>query len=389
MSQCILYNHGGSDNHGCEAIVRTTVKLLEDANNSVILSSLRPDADYAECIDKICPVVKQGSKKAKRDLLSLDWWKSYITLKLKKDPRPLDAYYKFVDLKVKTGDIAMSIGGDNYCYGGTAILAARNSFFRQHGLKTVLWGCSVEPSVLSDTSIAKDIAGFDCILARESISYNALRQINSNTHLVCDPAFLLETTYRPLPSHLKEKEYVGINLSPLIEKSEKIPGITRKNCEALIEYILNYTSYNILLFPHVICDWDDDRTVLGELFLKYQSSGRVLFLENMSCTDIKGYIARSRFIITARTHASIAAYSSRVPTIVLGYSVKSKGIARDLFGSEDGYVVPVQDLIREDELVERFLWLEQNEQRIIDHLTMVLPDYINRIVIGAELVKKL
>lgn len=116
---------------------------------------------------------------------------------------------------------------------------------------------------------------------------------------------------------------------------------------------------------------------------------RVVLLDDMGCTDIKGYIARCKFVITARTHASIAAYSSCVPTLVLGYSVKSRGFARDLFGSEENYVVPVQDLSSEDELVRRFEWLKSHEQSIIDRLNAVLPAYTNRIMAGVEMVKML
>ena len=116
---------------------------------------------------------------------------------------------------------------------------------------------------------------------------------------------------------------------------------------------------------------------------------RVVLLDDMGCTDIKGYIARCKFVITARTHASIAAYSTCVPTLVLGYSVKSKGIARDLFGTEEGYVVPVQNLMSDDELVQRFLWLADHERQIIDKLRTILPAYTGRISAGAELIKQL
>ena len=389
MKHYVLYNHGGSDNHGCEAIVRSTVRLLNTEKESAILYSIRPEPDRAAGIDQICTVLKEGEQKASRDLFNAEWLKGYIELKLKKNYRPLETYYKFLALGVQKGDVALSIGGDNYCYGGTDLMAKRNNFFRKHGLKTVLWGCSVEPSLLDKLSIAKDLAEFDHIFARESISYEALKTVNPNTTLVCDPAFLLETTFCPLPALLKDKEFVGINLSPLAEKNEKTPGIARKNFEALIEHILKHTPYSILLFPHVICYWDDDRTVLKELYAKYECSGRVVLLEDTGCTELKGYIARCKFVITARTHASIAAYSSCVPTLVLGYSVKSRGIARDLFGTEENYVVPVQDLTSEGELVRRFEWLEAHEQEIIDRLKAVLPAYTDRIAVGADLVKKL
>ena len=54
--------------------------------------------------------------------------------------------------------------------------------------------------------------------------------------------------------------------------------------------------------------------------------------------------------IGARTHSTIAAYSSGVPTLVVGYSVKAKGIAKDLFGTEENYVLPVQALKEENNL---------------------------------------
>lgn len=48
--------------------------------------------------------------------------------------------------------------------------------------------------------------------------------------------------------------------------------------------------------------------------------------------------------IGVRIYVTIAAYSTEVPTLVLGYSVKSRGIAKDIFGSEENYVIPVQDI---------------------------------------------
>ena len=65
--------------------------------------------------------------------------------------------------------------------------------------------------------------------------------------------------------------------------------------------------------------------------------------------------------IGARTHATIAAYSPR-PTLVVGYSIKARGIAKDLFGTDEGYVLPVQALAQKEDLVNAFDWLYQNAQ---------------------------
>lgn len=82
-------------------------------------------------------------------------------------------------------------------------------------------------------------------------------------------------------------------------------------------------------------------------------------------------------MIAARTHASIAAYSQAVPTLVVGYSVKALGIATDLFGTSDNYVIPVQNLKRTDDLRNAFDWLIQNEITIRKRYTDFLDLYID------------
>lgn len=102
-------------------------------------------------------------------------------------------------------------------------------------------------------------------------------------------------------------------------------------------------------------------------------------VEDHNAEVLKGYIARCRFMIVARTHASIAAYSSQVPTLVVGYSVKARGIARDIFGTETNYVLPVQSLSSENELVESFKWLYTHEEGIKEHYAKVIPQYIDEV----------
>ena len=66
-----------------------------------------------------------------------------------------------------------------------------------------------------------------------------------------------------------------------------------------------------------------------------------------------------------------------MPTLVVGYSVKSRGIAQDLFGTEENYVLPVQDLKTENELMSRFVWLMNYEQEQNEILKRRIPDYLN------------
>ena len=82
-------------------------------------------------------------------------------------------------------------------------------------------------------------------------------------------------------------------------------------------------------------------------------------------------------------------YSSCVPTLVLGYSVKSRGIARDLFGNEENYVLPVQSLQEPDELTKHFRWLVGHEKEIKDHLEKIMPEYISKAYSGKMALDKL
>lgn len=102
-------------------------------------------------------------------------------------------------------------------------------------------------------------------------------------------------------------------------------------------------------------------------------------IDDCNAEELKGYIARCRYMIAARTHASIAAYSQKVPTLVVGYSIKARGIAKDLFGTEDNYVIPVQTLTDPFELKNAFCWMVSHEQMIRSCYDIVIDDYISQI----------
>ena len=223
-----------------------------------------------------------------------------MSLKLKNDYMPMDKLdYRKAISKVQKGNIALSIGGDNYCYADNKRYTMLQDLFLERGAKTVLWGCSVEPDLVRKPEIANDLKRYSLITARETISYNALKCVNPNTILVSDPAFMLDRKEVILPKELENKEFVGINLSPMIVENESNNGITVKNYEKLIEYILEHTNLSIMLVPHVIWEFNDDRIPLKKLYERYKESKRIVLLEDMSCERIKGYIAKCRFFIGA------------------------------------------------------------------------------------------
>ena len=366
-----MYMHGGSENHGCEAIIRSSAKIL---NDFPIVYSSHLDQDIKYGLDKVCTLKEDTVRQLVRG--SKEWFLSSLQTKLTgKINLAIKYRYKEFYNQASKGDVFLSVGGDNYCYTGTDILAARNYNLRKKGCRTVLWGCSVEPELLNHSTIKKDIASFDLITARESISYKALKNVNNNTFLVSDPAFALERIDSPLPSGWIVDNMIGINASPLILSNGTNAQLILEAYYKLISKILEFTDYGIVLIPHVVWKQNDDREILKLMYDKFKNSNRIVMINDHNCMELKGYIARCRMFIGARTHATIAAYSTEVPTLVLGYSVKSRGIAKDIFGTEENYVIPVQDISNVNTLAEGFIWLLNNENKIRKHLHSVIPQY--------------
>lgn len=388
MKKYILYAHDGSGNHGCEALVRSTVSLLGTDPEHTVVVTERPEEDEKYGVAQLCTLIKRGTL-GNVPKYTPEFINAYLRLKLKRDYKLMDWIRELRGVNAHKGDVALSIGGDTYCYGFTERLGQTHAMWKCKGVKTVYWGCSIEPELLENKEIAADIARYDLITARETISFEALKKVNPNTILVSDSAFLLNTKDVELPECFGSCDIVGINSSPLIEENETQRGIARKNYECLIETILRETTMKIMLIPHVVWKAVDDRMVLDDLYKKYSDSERVYLVKDCTCEELKGYISKCRFFVGARTHATIAAYSRSVPTLVVGYSVKAKGIARDLFGTEENYVLPVQKLKNEDDLTKAFYWLQKNELMIKEKLQNVMQEYSNRVYAGVEALKKL
>ena len=380
-----LYGHAGSGNHGCEAIVRSTCSMFKDAGFTAYSHSEGEDQAYET--DKVCRFVKRTEVQVRRTSVAFLW--AFLAMKFRGDYQPLNEYHANSALRLARGyNAAFSIGGDNYCYQGVERFMRYRSTLKRYAVKTVFWGCSVEPNLL-DNRMRKDLRQYDLIVARESITYDTLKAINPNTVLAPDPAFTLKRQTGIRPAGLGDWPYIGINVSPLIQRLEQGDDITMENYRTLIRAVLDTTDRDIALIPHVVWAHNDDRIPLGQLYEEFKSSGRICLIEDQNCMQLKDIISGCEFFIGARTHATIAAYSTCVPTLVVGYSVKARGIARDIFGSEEGYVLPVQQLREKDDLTNAFKVLYARKDEIRKHLTDIMPGYIRGIDAAREAVQKL
>lgn len=370
----ILYGHGGSRNHGCEAIVRSTIEML-GVDVDTYTTDICGDETYQ--LDNITKLHKMHST---AESLSVHLFTAIAR-------RAFNQYgpmirFEYQDLLKMQNNIMVSVGGDNYCNGHPFRYMEANKCLSKKN-KTVLWGCSITPELLKNKVILEDMNRYSLIITRESLTYDAIMKANVKTKvlLLPDPAFTLQPKEVLLPEGFEKGNMVGINLSPLVENASGTNNLALEGVEGIIDYILSKTCYKIILIPHVVWKKNDDLASLKPLYEKYKDSGRIILADpekKLNCCELKYIISKCSLMVAARTHASIAAYSSCVPTLVLGYSVKSRGIARDIFGQEDRYVVSVQGIQDSDSIVEAFKWIDYNKSEIRMNLETIMPEYISR-----------
>ena len=378
-----FYSHGGSQNHGCEAIVRTLSSMIKKENPDSFLKlyTFKKAEDEKAGFPFVDEMEEFDYSVKPKNVTFSD--KIKIALYSKQSQKKADDFYYTIACRnpsLKKNDVYISVGGDNYCYGDGHVAKAMNTTLRSMGKKTVLWGCSIGPEDMTPDKI-EDLKGFDLIVARETYSYNALIEngIDKNTVLYPDSAFLLPVDEKINESFEVKEHTVGLNISNFVYPKgcdENHPA--KKAVFSLIRYILDETDLNILLIPHVTRDNKADCETLGEIYQKFKCDRVGLVGGEYSATEYKSIISRCEAFIGARTHATIAAYSTCVPTLVIGYSIKSKGIAKDIFGTYEGYVFPVEELSDSNRFIEIFknFYAQNGEMR--KYLQSFMPDYISK-----------
>lgn len=378
-----LFNHEGSKNHGCEAIVRGSMNIIENSDEKAefVLSSNNPSDD--EIINNI--TVKSAKT---RDLTKVEKLIAAVDLKINNsETYALQKMYSPIVSDAEDCDICLSVGGDTYCYGDNHGIQVLTRELKKRGKKTVLWGASIGAEDLSERKL-ESLRDFDAIFTREPITYELLKEngANDNIYLFSDPAFCMERVeVEPIDGFTRENT-LGFNISPLVAS-----GDPRKKeiAEDFLKFIFENTTMKVLLVPHVVEENNNDYDFMKPIFEKFEHTGRIAILPpDLEARQYKGYIAGTRFFIGARTHSTIAAYSSGVPTIALGYSVKARGIAKDIFG-EEKYVLDIKAVTNCEELRDEFLKLLENENEIRRELMKSIPLRMRSAMEAGEMLQKI
>ena len=320
MKSFLLYGHGGSYNHGAEAIVRTTIQMIRNKylGAYIRLSSHFPEQDREFGIDA-------------DEIIGPDeaiWAQEKKASAFQERRELARMMYAEALSQIDSDTVCLSVGGDVFCYNNWHRLAVFQDRAAEAGAKTILWGCSVEPSAITPEML-EVLRSYTHIVARESFTYNALCQHGLADKLVLapDPAFVLQPIPFTLPEGFSANRVVGINISPLAVRRESKQGVLMENIRLLINYIVTQTDCNIMLIPHVVTPADNDFALLADELhseLSDEEKHRTYLLDSRySAAEYKYAIAQCSLLVCARTHAAIAAYSLGIPALVLGYSIKA------------------------------------------------------------------
>lgn len=225
----------------------------------------------------------------------------------------------------------------------------------------------------------------DLITARDglTVEYLASLGVTANVVRVWDPAFALvpEVYSGPEAQFVQEGCTVGFNLSALVARWWT-GGSLQELLQGIAHFLRSLLSdgIRVLLVPHVDKpegSIEERDTLVFELLRKQDGlDGENVHLlrQGLPAGQIKWLIGRCRCFIGARTHSTIAAVSSGVPTIAIAYSLKARGIWRDIFGNEE-YVLPIQEL-NARALREKWDMLQRNEPQLRQCLAAKQPSMI-------------
>lgn len=299
------------------------------------------------------------------------------------------SYHAFLE-QMRQGDVMLSTGGDMMCYGDNEVIYT-NDYAKKRGLKTILWGCSMGPENLTPRK-RDTLNNFDLVYARETLSYEFFKSLGLK-NVVCypDPAFALEPEKVELPNCFANGQVVGINLSNYTIGAFTLDTPFGEEVRKLLDYIFNCTSYKVLLVPHVLWPGQDDRIIAENVLKEYSTfKDRITILnsDDLNYLQIRYIISQCMAFIGGRTHAVISAYATCVPAIALGYSIKSKGIAKDL-GLQSNYVVDCKNIQEKGELLHAFQLVVKNLEDSKQHLLDVMPEYKARLIDFKTIIEKI
>ena len=345
------------ENRGCEAIVRGTVKILRNNFQDPTFLSL----SYAQETDfELQSKNEQDGAISHKKMNTEEYYKkkSFLQRIIFTFDSTKNKYLLCHEMLPYIDDAlaVLSVGGDNYSldYGIPQLFTDLDDVVLNNKRPLILWGASVGPFnrlPKYERYMIRHLRRVTAIFARESVTVGYLTKIGitENVYRVADPAFLMDPE-APRDENKKltiKKGAIGLNLSPLMARyvtGKDLPQWERIAAN-IISSIAEKTRRPIYLIPHVTIPRSNDFTFLEKVrnLIDSQVKSEIHLIPPIyNAAETKWIISNMSLFAGARTHSTIAALSSCIPTLSFAYSIKAKGINRDIFGHEDYCLDPVQ-----------------------------------------------
>ena len=378
--------HLDGGNRGCEAIAKGTSLILKEKKENLIGLCTNMELDHRLKVDDYITLHPMQQKSLSFRIRN-KMYKSVVRDEWKQ--KSFAYHYEYTPFlsQMNKDDIMISTGGDMMCYDENQVIYTVD-YLQKRGIRSILWGCSIGEKNLTSRKL-QALKQFSHIYARETLTQEVLANHNiSNVSVYPDPAFILEPVPCELPYCFSQGEVIGINLSNYVMGGFDLNSAFAKEVDTLIKYIMQSTDYQILLIPHVMWKGQDDRNISNLVKEKYDSHNRISILDsdNLTYSQIRYVISKCCCFIGARTHAVISAYSTCTPTIAIGYSIKSRGIAKDIGMSEDTVVNSIN--IKKNQLINAFTDMLQNMSDIKKYLIQNTELYRKKVFRASEIIKK-
>jgi polysaccharide pyruvyl transferase WcaK-like protein len=343
-------------NRGCEAIVRGTVNILRRQYDNPRFLSISHFNSIEELEDQqkneIDGSIRHRSTfyLSKKDALARFYrpstWK-YVYRSLNKDKRLGRSVYEEMIPHLPDAESVLAIAADSYSldHGPPRLFVALDDLVLEREQRLMIWGASVGPFDQRpdyERFMSRHLRGATGIFARESATVDYLDRIGvtENVFRTADPAFAMDAVRpRGIEDELPlDGEAIGLNFSPRLAKyvaDNDLDEWTRM-VASIITAIAKRTEMPICLIPYAVRSCSDDHGFMKDaLALADGTENVALVSPRYNAAELKWIIGRMSVFAGARTHSTIAALSSCVPTLSFAYGIKSQGIHRDIFGHDD------------------------------------------------------
>lgn len=335
----------GLRNHGVEALVSTACTQLRKISPDCEITVLTLDPYYDQRL-------LANTAKAARTTLHVK--KEPLKSKIKNSLTTAVGRGNAATIKmIKDADLVIASGGDvlSSDYGGLEAHLRPLRIAQDHGVSVAILGHSIGPFKTEEEAQSFVSVAEKSILvsAREPITYEYLTQDlkleKSLVHNASDVAFLL-----PLPDSKiidAMATHYGINPARNTVALAISQGMSRyasfnrtDHLNAITEttkFIIEELDCDVMLVPHVqdVSPGNDDRNITTDVLKTLAWHPRVKAIHgHHTASEYKGLISRCQLVFAERMHAGIAGLGTCVPTMPIGYSIKSYGIMKDFFGED-------------------------------------------------------